>query len=196
LSRIGILGGTFDPPHNGHIAIAKAAVKGLKLDKVIFIPAKIPPHKMRQAMASPADRANMLKLAIIGQSGFEISDLELQRQGPSFTADTLQELHQIYPNDELILLIGADNISEIETWHQPENIFALATLAAANRPGFAPDGKYNSQIIQFEMPPTDISSTEIRRRINTGLPITGLVPKLVEDYIIEYKLYVQSRVTN
>jgi nicotinate-nucleotide adenylyltransferase len=192
LARVGILGGTFDPPHNGHIAIARAALTELSLDKVIFIPARIPPHKTKRIIAAAEDRVNMLQLEIGRYPDFEISRIELDRPGPSYTADTLQELRALYPETELILLMGADNVSEIEGWHEPERIAALAVLAAANRPKFNPGGKYADRVVYFEMPPTDISSTEIRNRIKAQKPITDLVPPEVEDYIIKRGLYVNN----
>jgi nicotinate-nucleotide adenylyltransferase len=192
LSKIGILGGTFDPPHKGHIAIAKAALNQLGLDKVIFIPAQNPPHKLKQTVASTADRFKMLELAIDGINGFEISDIELRRPGISYTADTLDELCRIFPGVEFYLLIGADNISEIESWYDPERILKLARVAAANRPGFVPGGIYTGRILNFEMPPVDLSSTEVRSRINAGLPIDDLVPKGVAEYIVQHRLYIKE----
>jgi nicotinate-nucleotide adenylyltransferase len=190
LTRVGILGGTFDPPHNGHIAIARAALRELRLDKVLFIPARMPPHKSKQIIAPAEDRFNMLGLAIDYKPGLEISRIELDRPGPSYTADTLERLHESYPEAGFVLLIGADNVSEIEGWHEPERIVALSLVAAANRPGFNPGGKYADRVVYFDMPPTDISSTEIRDRIKADKPITGLVPADVEDYIIKHRLYI------
>jgi nicotinate-nucleotide adenylyltransferase len=192
LARVGILGGTFDPPHNGHIAIARAALKELGLDKVVFIPARIPPHKTKRIIASPEDRFNMLRLAIDAYPDFEISRIELDRPGPSYTADTLERLRAIDPETELVLLIGTDNVSEIEGWHEPERIATLATLAAANRPGFNPGGKYADRVVYFDMPPMDISSTEVRNRIRADMPITDLVPPEVESYIIKRRLYISN----
>ncbi len=192
MARVGILGGTFDPPHNGHIAIARAALKELGLDKVVFIPARVPPHKTKRIIASPEDRFNMLRLAIDAYPDFEISRIELDRPGPSYTADTLERLRAIDPEAELVLLIGTDNVSEIEGWHEPERIATLATLAAANRPGFVPGGKYADKVAYFDMPPTDISSTEVRNRIRADKPITDLVPPDVESYIIKRRLYIKN----
>jgi nicotinate-nucleotide adenylyltransferase len=189
LARVGILGGTFDPPHNGHIGIAQAALKEFRLDRVIFVPACVPPHKMKRCVAPAEDRFKMLQLAINGHEKFEISRIELDRPGPSYTADTLTEFRKTYPYDELFLLIGADNIAEIESWHEPDRIVGLAKIAAANRPNFTASGAYTDRVVAFKMPPADISSTVIRKRVKTGLPITDLVPPGVEDYIIEHRLY-------
>ncbi len=189
MARVGILGGTFDPPHNGHIAIANAALGELGLDKVIFIPVGIPPHKPRQIMASSDDRIQMLRRAIENYPQFEISRIEIDRPGPSYTADTLEQLHSLFSGTELVLIIGADNILEIEGWHEPDRIFGLATIAAANRPGFAPDGKYVNRVTYFNMPPAKISSTLVRERIKAGKSIAGLVPAGVGDYIANNGLY-------
>lgn len=190
MARIGILGGTFDPPHNGHIAIARAALKELGLSRIIFIPAKIPPHKMKRIIASPEHRTAMLRLAVEGYPGFEVSDIELGREGPSYTVDTLDELKKLYPDDELLLIIGADNVSEMEGWYQPLRILSLASVAAANRPEFWPSGRFADRVINFWMPPMDVSSTEIRNRLRAGFPVTGMVPSGVEDYIIRNRLYI------
>jgi nicotinate-nucleotide adenylyltransferase len=189
LARVGILGGTFDPPHKGHIAIAQAALKKLGLAKVIFIPANVPPHKTKQPLAPARDRLDMLKLAIGNNPYFEISTIELDRPGPSYTVDTLAEFCTTYPDDELFLIIGADNVSEIETWHKPELILESATLAAANRPNFIPSGTYADKAVYFEMPPMEISSTEIRERVRTGKPISEFVCPGVEAFIKQHELY-------
>lgn len=192
MARIGILGGTFDPPHNGHIAIARAALKELGLDKILFIPAKIPPHKTKQHITSPEHRLNMLRLATSQINGFEVSDIEIKRSGPSFTVDTLEQLHAADPGAKLILIVGADNVTEIEGWYEPETIAGLASIAAAPRGDFPLMGKFADRIIFFSMPPTDISSSDIRNKVNAGRPINGLVPPDVADYIIKHGLYLKN----
>ena len=189
MSRVGILGGTFDPPHNGHIALARAALVELKLDKVIFVPSLIPPHKIKKSIASSEDRMNMLRLAIEGIATFEVSDIELRREGPSFTVDTLTQLRNINPDTEIFLLIGCDNVSEISTWREPDRIAELATIAAANRPGFEPNGQFKDKVLFFDMRPTDISSTAIRDRRKAGESISEMVPAKVQDYIERQGLY-------
>jgi len=159
------------------------------LDKVIFVPACVPPHKMKRCVASAEDRLIMLQLVINGYDKFEISRIEFDRPGPSYTVDTLTEFRQIYPRDELFLLIGADNIAEIENWYEPDRIVGLAKIAAANRPNFSSNGAYADIVIPFTMPPADISSTAIRQRIKAELSITDLVPPGVESYILEHRLY-------
>jgi len=189
LPGLGILGGTFDPPHNGHIAIAEAALKKLNLEKILLIPAKLPPHKSPDEISSDIDRLEMLKLAVQERPDFEISEIELKRPGLSYTIHTLKELRRIYPDKELVFIIGADNISEMETWYQPDAILDMAAVAAFNRPGFSPKGKYASKIELFEMIPNEISSTAIREAVKSGKAIAESVPISVEKYIIKKSLY-------
>jgi nicotinate-nucleotide adenylyltransferase len=189
LPRIGILGGTFDPPHNGHIAIAKAALSECELQKVLFIPAKYPPHKPVDKVTPERDRVQMLELAIKDYSEFEMSDIELKREGPSYTIDTLQEIKKLYSGVEIIFIIGADNILEIESWYRPDEILQAATVVAFNRPGFDLRGKYESKIKMLKMSPVDISSSEIRDKIRANESIKDLVPAAVREYIEKNSLY-------
>jgi nicotinate-nucleotide adenylyltransferase len=189
LPRIGILGGTFDPPHNGHIAIARAAMKKCHLQKVIFIPAKYPPHKPLDMVTSEQDRLNMLKLVVRGHEEFEVSDVELKREGLSYTIDTLWEIKEKNPGVEIVFIIGADNISEMEGWYMPDEILNAATVVAFNRPGFEPGGKYKSRIRMFNMTPVDISSTEIRKKVRANESIEAHVPEPVREYIEINSLY-------
>lgn len=192
MSRFGILGGTFDPPHNGHIAIAETAIRKLKLDKVIFIPAKTPPHKSREKISSQQDRLAMINLAVGGRKKIEISEIEFNRPGPSYTVDTLAELQKKYPGYEFYFLIGADNIPELESWHQPEKILEMVKVAAACRPGFSTDDKYSDIIESFDMTPVNISSTMIREKVRSGQSISGLLPVDVEEYILKRNLYIAN----
>lgn len=189
MSRIGILGGTFDPPHNGHLAIAEAAIRKLKLKEIIFIPAKTPPHKSSGRISSQQDRLAMLKLAVGGRERIIISEMEFERQGPSYTVDTLAELKKGNPDDEFYFLIGADNVSEMESWHQPERIVEMTKVVAAGRPGFSAAGRFSAMIESFDMTPVNISSTLIREKVRSGLSISGLLPPAVEEYILKRNLY-------
>jgi nicotinate-nucleotide adenylyltransferase len=189
LSRIGILGGTFDPPHNGHLALASAAVSELKLSKVIFIPAGTPPHKTAEDVSSENDRLAMLKLAVDDDGRFEISEIELERDGPSFTIDTLTRLKADNPRQELFFLMGSDNVSEMKSWHKPEKILSLVRVVAAVRPGYSIRGKFAHMIESFHMPSMDISSTAVREKVRSGESISGLVPRPVEEYIKSKGLY-------
>lgn len=189
MSRIGILGGTFDPPHNGHITIAETAIRKLKLKEVILVPAKTPPHKSSEKISSRQDRLTMLRLAVGGKEKIEISEIEFDRRGPSYTVDTLAELRRQNPDDEFYFLIGADNISEMESWHQPEKILEMVKVVAAGRPGFSAAGKFAAMIESFDMIPVNISSTIIREKVRSNQPISGLLPAAVEEYILKRKLY-------
>jgi len=189
LPRLGILGGTFDPPHNGHIAIARAALKECNLQKIIFIPAKYPPHKPIEKVTSEPDRLNMLKLAVKDHAEFEVSDIELKRDGLSYTIETLREIRKRNPGIEIVFIIGADNISEMESWFKPDEILNTATVVAFNRPGFAPAGRFKSLIKMFKMPPVNISSTEIREKVKAGKTVSELVPIAVNDYLRNNSLY-------
>jgi len=190
MSRIGILGGTFDPPHNGHLVLAQSALEYLKLDKVIFVPTAIHPHKKRLKITDSKFRLDMLKLAIGNNAKFEISDIEINRTGLSFTCDTLSEFRKLLSDADLFLIIGGDNISDIETWKNPDEIFAMARVAAAMRPQSRASGKYKDRVLTIDMPPIDISSTVIRKNIKRGRSITGLVPESIENYIKENGLYL------
>ena len=185
----GILGGTFDPPHYGHIALAEAAIRELELSRVIFIPANIPPHKNTKIISSKDHRFNMLKLSLEGREEFAISDIEYRREGPSYTIDTILRLKEQFPDDDFCFLLGADNVLEMEEWYHPDKIFETVIVAAVNRPGFVPRGKFVSKVRYFDMEPVDISSTHIRERVRDGKDITGMVPPVVEDYIREQCLY-------
>lgn len=189
MSRIGILGGTFDPPHYGHLTIAETAIRKLNLEEVIFVPAKTPPHKSVEEISSRRDRLAMLKLAVAGKERILISEIEFERQGPSYTVDTLTELQREYPDDEFYFLIGADNISEMESWHQPERIFEMVNVVAAGRPGFSGAGKFAGMIESFEMKPVNISSTMIREKVRAGQSISGLLPAAIEEYVLNRNLY-------
>lgn len=192
MARIGILGGTFDPPHNGHIAIASAALVELDLQKILFIPAKIQPFKAGIAISSANDRIAMLDLALSANDKFEISKIEIEREGISYTVDTLKSLRGTYPLDDLYLLIGADNVSQIEKWHHADEITRLCKIAAANRPGYRQSGSFSERILFFEMTPVDVSSTEIRRKIRAGESISAMTPQSVEEYILSHKLYIAN----
>jgi len=189
MSRLGILGGTFDPPHNGHLVLAQSALEFFKLDKVIFIPTAINPHKRHLKITNPEFRLDMLKLAIGHNAVFEVSDLEINRPGLSYTCDTVKEVKDKYQNIDLYLIIGGDNISDIETWKNPEDIFAMAEVAAALRPQSRASGKYKDRIKIIEMQPIDISSTMIRDYVKQGRSIKKLVPGKVESFIMEKGLY-------
>lgn len=193
--RIGLLGGVFDPIHNGHLIAAEAAREACHLERVLFIPASNPPHKQYPDLAPAAARAEMVRLAILDHPCFEMSPVELRRAGRSYTADTLLELRQTLGDEvHLFLIIGADNVAEIATWHRPDRIMDLATVVVARRPGASPDQADPALVRRMEFaetPSVEISSTDIRRRIREGKSIRYLVPREVESYIYGHGLYRQ-----
>jgi len=193
--RIGIFGGSFNPPHLAHLIAAERAVEELRLDTLLFIPAFIPPHKQHLVLASPEDRLEMLRRAIEGNPCFEISDIELKRQGTSYTIDTLHTIKERYDPEEMVLLIGADNLLIFHTWHRTEEIKQLAKIAVMARPTFdlssaSPDALENVSIVRI--PLLEVSSTDIRARVQQGKSIRYLVPDSVLEYMEEHKLYTEE----
>lgn len=181
--RRGIFGGTFDPPHVGHVAAARAAVAALALDRVLFVPAGLPPQKHGHAPAE--DRYRMTALAIAGEPTFEVSRIELDRPGPSYTVDTLRALAGA---DALFFICGADAIRDLTTWHEWEELPRLAHFVGVTRPGVdLPQVPYATYV---PMDGVDVSSTEIRARVAAGLPIDGMVTPAVATYIHEHRLYL------
>jgi nicotinate-nucleotide adenylyltransferase len=189
MSRIGIFGGTFDPPHIGHLILAQCAYQQLGLKKIIFIPAGRQPHKLDKPISPSKLRLDMLSLGIKGDNRFEVSSIEIDQNRVSYTFQTLKELKLRHPDDDLYFIMGGDNIKDIETWKNPETIFELAKVAAAHRPDCAIEGKYKDKIMLFEMPQIDISSTSIRNSVRDGRAIKYLVPETVEGFIIKNQLY-------
>jgi nicotinate-nucleotide adenylyltransferase len=196
VSKIGILGGTFDPIHSGHVAAAYAAIKCADLDRVLFIPAAQPPHRP-PAAAARQHRLEMCRLATAGDSRFEVSDVELKRGGPSYTVDTLTELRRRDPGDELFLILGWDAARLFPSWREPERVRSLASMVIVARPGsdapreadLGPAGLAGKGVILCLEPTPDVSASEIRRAIAAGEPIAGKVPAAIERYIAEHRLY-------
>lgn len=196
--RIGILGGTFNPPHVGHLVCAQEAYLQLGLDRVLLIPARIPPHKPVEEEPGVTHRLELCRLAIHGdEERLAVSDLEVVREGPSYTVDTLKELHARASDSELFLIVGADIAAGLPEWHQPERVLSLATLAVAKRRGTsraAVDAALSGldggeRAVPFRMPTIGVSSTMIRRRVRAGQPIKYYVPDAVMDYISRHQLY-------
>jgi nicotinate-nucleotide adenylyltransferase len=190
MKRIGIFGGTFDPPHKGHIAIALQALKQLSLNTVYFVPAYLPPHKLQHASLTAKHRLKMVKLALAGQKEFKVSTIELRRRGISYTIDTLKGFKKRFPKAEFILIIGADNFAQFSTWKSPKAILQLASLAVYKRREF--NQSLKNQTIAFELIKGQlfqVSSTEVRGRIEKGLSISRLIPKSVLLYIEKHSLY-------
>lgn len=200
--RIGILGGTFDPPHVGHLWLATLAADELGLRRVLFMPAAQPPHK-RNVMTPAAQRLLMTRLAIAGNPAFELSFIEIERGGPSYTVDSLVALREIYgPEVGLYLLMASDSLAQIDTWREPDRLLALAEWAVAPRPGVpmpersaldARFGEAAARIHLLDGPTLDVSASEIRRRVAAGRAIRYLVPRAVEELIVERRLYRRPR---
>ena len=183
--RVGIFGGTFDPIHVGHLAIARAALESVPLDRVIFVPAKRSPLKDRPPVASEADRLAMLESVIAEEPCFSVSRIELEREGPSYTIDTLEAFAD---GGELFLILGSDALAEFPRWRMPDRIGALATILVADRPGAPlPPGGIPYRL--FDAPRLDISSRELRARAARGRSLRYLVPKIAWRYIEEHGLY-------
>jgi len=183
VTRIGVFGGTFDPVHVGHLAIANAALDELDLDRVYFVPARRSPLKQDGPVASAEDRLAMLSAAIAGEPRFRVSGIELDRKGPSFTVDTLETLRA---EGELFLILGSDAYADFERWREPARIRALATVVLAARPG-APNAPAGVRVL--DSPLMDISSRELRARAARGRSLRYLVPEAVLRYIEEHRLY-------
>jgi nicotinate-nucleotide adenylyltransferase len=215
--RLGILGGTFNPIHNGHLAAAEEVRDRMQLEKVIFIPSFLPPHKNEEDMPSAVQRQEMVRLAIKGNKHFTVSDIEIRRGGRSYTIDTIEKLRQGHIGADLYFITGLDSFLEISTWKEWERLLTLCTFVVLSREGYrfrdiskleflnvpendlaALDGRYKVQMvirtgnmrIHLErIPFYDISSTDIRTRVRGGRSIKYHLPEAVEHYIIENKLY-------
>ena len=189
--RIGVFGGTFDPIHNAHIEIARAAMKHAGLDRVLFVVAARPPHKQDDTFAAPAARFEMVEAALRGEAGMAPCDIELRRAGPSYTADTLRELKRLHPGAELFLILGMDACMDLPQWREPEAILANARIVAVPRPGgdgHVPRG-LEAKCVLLPFKETDISSTDVRDAIVSGGRYREYVPAAVADYIDHHGLY-------
>ena len=199
-TRVGILGGTFDPVHRGHIEIARIAMQEAALERVVFIPAAQPRLKSGEPSATPQQRLDMLRLAVEGIPGFEVSDIELGRAGPTLTVETLRELRdKLGPGVELFFILGLDALERFDQWIQPERVAELARLVAVSRPGYAgfdwpafyarnPYARGRVDCIDSTV--IDVSASELRQRLSAGQSVSGLLPDAVERYIRDNGLYV------
>jgi nicotinate-nucleotide adenylyltransferase len=186
---VGLLGGSFDPVHHGHLIVGQAAAETLGLAALRFVPAREQPFKRGRHAAQPEDRAAMLNLAIDRHVGFELERAELDRPGPSYTVETLRALKARDPGAELVLLLGADAAAELEQWHKASEIPSLARVVVFARAGsVVPDSALIHQAIR--VPAVDISATDVRRRVREGRSIRYFVPDSVADYISRHRLYL------
>lgn len=193
--RLGVLGGSFDPPHLGHLAIASEAFHAQRLERVLFVPAAAPPHKGEGERTAAATRLELTSLAIEGDPRFATSGVEIER-GLVYTADTLHALGQRYGGHDLVFIMGSDSLLQLETWHEPDDLLSICTLAVAARPGDDPAAIAAAvsrwgpgRVAQLDAPALDLSSSGIRVRVRRGRPISYLVPRRVEQYILESGLY-------
>ena len=195
--RVGIYGGTFDPIHIGHLVIASKIQATLHLDEVVFVPAGIPPHKDPALVTPASDRLAMLRLAIADNPTFTVDTLELDRDGRSFTADTLRTFREREPDADLWFIMGGDSLADLHTWRSPATIASLTRLAVARRPGWDTDIEAanrrtpatTGRIDLIDTPLIDIASHEIRARVRDGQPVRYLIPDSVLEYIRENGLY-------
>lgn len=211
--RIGLLGGTFDPIHNGHLSLATYVLKVLDLDSILFIPAARPPHKGHGRVTSFQHRLAMVEIGVYDNPRFFVSDMELQRSGPSYSVDTLQELRVILaPDVQLFFIIGMDSFVELDTWKNSPQLLDHADLAVIARPAYpltlidqdiARLGRYSfdtssscwiapdhvGRIYPVDMPPIAISSTDVRKKACSGISLGGLIPPAVSEYISQYGLF-------
>ncbi|ADB51092.1 nicotinate-nucleotide adenylyltransferase [Conexibacter woesei] len=196
--RVGILGGTFNPPHLAHLVCAQEAHAQLGLDRVVLMPAGVPPHKQVPAGDPSAEaRYELCRLAVDGDERFEVSRAELERPGRSYTADTLRLLRERDPQDELTFIVGGDMARSLPSWREPEAVLALATLAVAERRGAKREAierelaplRGADRVRFFEMPRVDVSSSLVRERVAAGRPIRYLVPDAVAEAIAAGGLY-------
>ena len=197
--RIGILGGTFNPVHVGHLFLAEYAREQMKLDMILFIPTGVPYMKNNKEILPSHIRMEMLEMSISSNPYFSTSDIEIKREGNTYTFETLEELHKLYPNAELYFIVGADCLFTIERWYQPQCIFDNCILLAANRNDVPQkeladkkqflENTFQAKVVLLDVPQMDISSTNVRKNMKAGKSIRYMVNDNVYDYIIENNLY-------
>jgi nicotinate-nucleotide adenylyltransferase len=198
--RLGVIGGTFDPPHLGHLAFAEWARGALRLDRVLFVPAGSPPHKRSGSPSPAAQRLAMTRLAVRGNPAFGVSALEVRRRGPSYTVDTLRALAARHPGARLHLLMGADMFASFGTWREPDEIARRARLVVALRPGAAPPRRgrrgapaWARRVTWLANPTIELSSTALRERARRGGSLRYLVPDAVARYVERHRMYAPRR---
>ncbi|MBI2831368.1 MAG: nicotinate-nucleotide adenylyltransferase [Chloroflexi bacterium] len=200
--KLGVLGGTFDPVHNGHLIIAEDVKRSLGLDSILFVPAGQPWLRAYKPVASAKDRLEMVRLATAGKPYFDVSSVEIERPGPSYMQETIADLkRKRKAGTEIYLILGWDSIATLTKWKEPQKLVEMCHLVAVHRPGYAlPDllameetvPGISRRVIVMEKPEIDISASSIREKIGKGLPVDTLVPKSVADYIREHRLYRQG----
>ena len=186
--KLGILGGSFNPIHLGHLILAQEAKEQLGLEKVFFVPCSRPPHKSADGLPAASHRLEMVRLAVQGDPSFEASDVEVQRGGISYSVETLRAFRKQFPSVTFYFLIGSDALQGLYAWKEAEEVFRLCRFVIAERPRF-PVKDLPSQLLRLSMPQVDISSRDIRQRLREGKPVRYLVPEAVRDYLEMHPLY-------
>jgi len=187
--RTGILGGTFNPVHLGHLILAQEIKEKLALERVIFVPAYRAPHKDMAWLIPARHRLEMLKLAVRGNPGFSVSDIELRRQGVSYTVDTIAALKKKYPQDEIFFIAGSDLAPDLKSWKHFSGLLRMVNFVIARRPGYPAGKGLSSGVTPVKIRAVDISAADIRKRIKDGLPVRYFLPEAVQSYIVRNKLY-------
>jgi nicotinate-nucleotide adenylyltransferase len=193
--KVGLFGGTFDPPHVGHLLVAEHAREILGLDRLVLIPSAISPHKRNRQLTPAEHRLAMVRIAVAGVQHIEVSDIEVRRGGVSYSIETLQAMQQEHPGADLTLMIGLDNVTDFGMWRDPEGILGIARVAVLARPGYQPPDPANVFARRMQMcavPEIDIASRDIRRRVKEGRSIHWMVPPEVEHYIYRHGFYLTS----
>jgi nicotinate-nucleotide adenylyltransferase len=184
--RLGLFGGTFDPPHLGHLIVAQDVAEALELNQLLFVPAGLPPHKQDRLLTPAPLRLEMVRALVAGNDTFGVSEVELGRAGPSYTVDTLRHFRHLHPQAEVFFVMGVDQAASFQEWHEPEEVAALAHLVVLSREGAeSPEGNFMSTPVTR----VDISSSAIRARVGMGRPIRQLVPESVRQIIESNRLY-------
>ncbi len=187
MKKVGILGGTFDPPHHGHLLIANEVLTALDLDEIWFMPNQEPPHKKKSESISNKDRLNMLELALDGNSQFKIQPIELERNGPSYTAETMKIIKSLYKDYQFFFIIGADMIEYLPKWYKIDELVTLVQFVGVERPEYDHDTIY--PVLFVDVPSMDVSSSMIRERLKKGKSVRYLIPDSIIHYIKENRLY-------
>lgn len=187
MKKVGILGGTFDPPHNGHLLIANEVLSALNLDEVWFMPNQEPPHKTKSEFISNQDRLKMLELAIMGNDQFKIQTIELEREGPSYTVDTMKMIRSQYNDHQFFFIIGADMIEYLPKWYKIDELVKIVQFVGVERPEYSHDTAY--PVLYVNVPAMDVSSSMIRDRLKSGKTVHYLLPDSIIEYIEENHLY-------
>ncbi|MEQ2526264.1 nicotinate-nucleotide adenylyltransferase [Robertmurraya yapensis] len=187
MRKIGILGGTFDPPHHGHLLIANEALHGLSLDEIWFLPNQEPPHKKKSGLMTNEDRLNMLELVTKDVPYFRVETIELERSGPSYTYDTIKQLKEMHADVQFYFIIGADMIEYLPKWYKIDELMDMISFIGVNRPTF--EEKTSYPIIHLDIPEFSVSSSLIRQRMLEGKTIRYLLPDSIIEYLKEKNLY-------